>query len=224
MPVFPARGEALLIDQLNAGAPPIDYQFLDLNLPDFTSAEQEWTRLSVERSILDKARFQHCTLQAATIARSNLRSATINQSTLTNSDFQANLMTHLQLTDNYLHNDRFKGCLCQRMTIHRNAFVSTLFIDVEARKSDLRENTFVDCAFSFTDGGGMTGFQECAVENCLFIRCTFDGYALHNADLTGSAFIDCSFHLDDWTTVNDYGAHYTGCAGVPLSRRQTHGR
>ncbi|WP_020614501.1 pentapeptide repeat-containing protein [Sediminispirochaeta bajacaliforniensis] len=220
MPVYSAHAGPLFTEHLASGKPLDDVQLNGMDLTGWNFAGRAFTGLSVRRSILDRADFGGARIHESVVEESNLKDVRFDGALLEETSFSSCVLMRSSFRGSRMEGGSFRGSYMQRLLFSSAVFSGTLFMNVEAALSEVRESVFYDCHFRFDDTGGITGFQESSFHNCLFIGCTMEGFALTGVDLTGTVFIDSRFRIPDWEDTEIGEASFIGCSGLPLWLRR----
>ena len=54
----------------------------------------------------------------------------------------------------------------------------------ESVYADIKDTVFIHCLFELNYGSGSNGFSGAALQNCIFINCSFSGYPMRGSKLT----------------------------------------
>lgn len=219
MPVYGSHGKALLDDHLESGKPLDEIQLNGIDLTGIDFSEKVFTELTVQKSLLDNAVFTKTTITNSLFEETNLRDTTFFNAVMSHTDIGSSILLRARMEKTRVFSCSFKRSLMQRLCIHRAMFSDCLFLNIEAMKTKSVETVFYGCDFRFDDTGGITGFQDSELLNCVFIGCSFEGFALTGVDLAGSIFLYCRFSVPDWEDVDTEGALFYVCQGLPDWKR-----
>lgn len=192
------------------------------NLDTLQSNNAVWQKTDMTDSNCNDAAFYNTKFSDCSFFRSSMINSQFTKCTFNNTKHSGISFIKVHINNSRIENHLFDSCTMQRAVLNKVIIQNSSLKDFEAVYADIKDTVFIHCLFELNYGSGSNGFSGAALQNCIFINCSFSGYPMRGSKLTNCTFINCSGETtDDFEADNTFGLPYCESAKeIPITNRE----